>query len=119
MNTWPESIPAYLHNTAMGEAMRRKQIITVPITQDQMMDLYRAPRASFAPAKSPMLAEPLATGAAIKAKRIEIGMSQTEVAQALDCTASNISQIEGRETVDRKTDLAFRAIFAAKQANQE
>lgn len=105
MNAWPESIPSYLRDTPMGQRM----LIEIGATAQPAKVMF----------SSAWLATPLDTGAAIKAKRSELGMTQTDIAEALDCSAANISQIEARETIDRKTDLAFRAIFAAKQANQE
>lgn len=115
MTEWPESIPKFLHNTALGyerlHALRDSGRINMTIG-----NAADGARINF---DSRWLSEPFDTGEKIKAKRVALDMSQSAVASELDCSPAYISQIEAKESIDRKTDLAFRAIFAAKQVNQE
>jgi ribosome-binding protein aMBF1 (putative translation factor) len=65
-----------------------------------------------------MLDTPIATSEAFRAARVALNWSQQALADALGLAAPQISNIETEKMqVDKRTDLALRALLALRIAN--
>ncbi len=90
-------LPQYLRGTAMGRDM-----------------LLRSGFDGAAAPRHPALTQPIDTADKLKAARKQLGLSQADLGAELRISGAYIGQLETGKAIDRRTDLAVRALLAAQ-----